>query len=66
MFFVVDYKTLFSHMQQIKGSLDIRVAFVRDIVDESLRFKRRNLAKLLEDYLCTVQRDGIGTILDVS
>ncbi|XP_063979474.1 integrator complex subunit 6 [Diachasmimorpha longicaudata] len=61
-----NYKTLFSHMQQIKGTLDIRVAFVREIVKESLRFKRRNLAKLLEDYLSTVQRDGIGTNLDVS
>ncbi|XP_011298020.1 integrator complex subunit 6 [Fopius arisanus] len=61
-----NYKTLFSHMQQIKGTLDIRVAFVREIVSESKRFKRRNLAKLLEDYLSTVQRDGIGTNLDVS
>ncbi|XP_034943678.1 integrator complex subunit 6 [Chelonus insularis] len=53
-----NYTTLFSHINQVKGTLDIRIAFVRDIVKESLRFKRRNLAKLLEEYLCTVQEDG--------
>ncbi|XP_012284732.1 integrator complex subunit 6 isoform X2 [Orussus abietinus] len=53
-----NYATLFSHLHQIQGTLDIRLAFVRDIVKESLRFKRRNLATLLEEYLKTVQEDG--------
>lgn len=53
-----NYATLFSHLYQIQGTLDIRLAFVKDIVKESLRFKRRNLAALLEDYLKTVEEDG--------
>lgn len=55
---VSDYATLFSHLHQIQGTLDIRLAFLRDIVKESLRFKRRNLASLLEEYLKTVQEDN--------
>ncbi|GAB1866663.1 Integrator complex subunit 6-A [Camponotus japonicus] len=53
-----NYATLFSHLHQIQGTLDIRLAFVKDIVKESLRFKRRNLASLLEEYLKTIQEDG--------
>lgn len=53
-----NYATLFSHLHQIQGTLDIRLAFLRDIVKESLRFKRRNLASLLEEYLKTVQEDS--------
>lgn len=56
--YFTDYATLFSHIHQLKGTLDIRIAFVREIVKESLRFKRQNLAKRLEEYLCTVQEDG--------
>lgn len=55
---VSDYAILFSHLHQIQGTLDIRLAFIRDIVKESLRFKRRNLAMLLEEYYKTVQEDG--------
>ncbi|XP_057331097.1 integrator complex subunit 6 [Microplitis mediator] len=53
-----NYATLFSYIHQVKGTLDIRIAFVREVVKESLRFKRRTLAKLLEDYLCSIQEDG--------
>nr|XP_031847785.1 integrator complex subunit 6 isoform X2 [Nomia melanderi] len=53
-----NYATLFSHLHQIQGTLDIRLAFLRDIVKESLRFKRRNLASLIEEYLKTVQEDS--------
>ncbi|XP_043283849.1 integrator complex subunit 6-B isoform X2 [Venturia canescens] len=53
-----NHGTLFSHLHQIQGTLDIRLSFVRDVVKESLRFKRRNLAKLLEEYLQSVQDDG--------
>ncbi|XP_076474895.1 integrator complex subunit 6 isoform X2 [Bombus vancouverensis nearcticus] len=53
-----NYETLFSHLHQIQGTLDIRLAFLRDIVKESLRFKRRNLASLLEDHLKNLQEDN--------
>ncbi|XP_011351707.1 integrator complex subunit 6 isoform X3 [Ooceraea biroi] len=53
-----NYATLLSHLRQIQGTLDIRLAFVKDIVKESLRFKRRNLASVLEEYLKDIQEDG--------
>ncbi|XP_012522215.2 integrator complex subunit 6 isoform X2 [Monomorium pharaonis] len=53
-----NYATLFSHLHQVQGTLDIRLAFVQDIVKESLRFKRHNLASLLEEYLKTIQEDS--------
>ncbi|KAI4479419.1 hypothetical protein M0804_011204 [Polistes exclamans] len=52
-----NHATLFTHLHQIQGTLDIRLAFVKDIVKESLRFKRRKLATLLEEYLKTIQED---------
>ncbi|XP_014470620.1 PREDICTED: integrator complex subunit 6 isoform X2 [Dinoponera quadriceps] len=52
-----NYTALLSHLHQIQGTLDIRLAFVKDIVRESLRFKRRHLASVLEDYLKTIQEE---------
>ncbi|XP_043487254.1 integrator complex subunit 6 [Polistes fuscatus] len=52
-----NHATLFTHLHQVQGTLDIRLAFVKDIVKESLRFKRRKLATLLEEYLKTIQED---------
>lgn len=55
---VSDYATLLSHLREIQGTLDIQLAFVKDIVKESLRFKRRNLASVLEEYLKDIQEGG--------
>lgn len=38
----------------MKGGLDVRVAILKDVIRESLRFKRRTLAKLLEDFMHTL------------
>lgn len=53
-----NYATLLSHLREIQGTLDIQLAFVKDIVKESLRFKRRNLASVLEEYLKDIQEGG--------
>lgn len=58
MCFFSDHATLFSHLHQVQGTLDIRLAFVRDTMKESLRFKRRNLALLLEEYLKNIQENN--------
>ena len=46
-------------LQNVKGTLDIRLIFHRDIIKEILRFKRRNLAGLLEEYTNKLQYDGL-------
>lgn len=53
-----DYATLLEHLHKLQGTLDIRLAFVRGVVKESLRFKRRNLAAQVESYLKSIQEDG--------
>ncbi|XP_011505090.1 PREDICTED: integrator complex subunit 6-B [Ceratosolen solmsi marchali] len=59
-----NFATLFTHLQVIQGSLDTRLAFVRDIVKESLRFKRRNLANLLEEYLKKLQEESKNVVIN--
>jgi integrator complex subunit 6 len=49
-----DFAPLFAHLQNIKGGLDVRVTFLKEIIHESLRFKRRYLAGLLEEFLRTM------------
>ncbi|PNF33141.1 Integrator complex subunit 6-A [Cryptotermes secundus] len=46
-----NFAPLFAHLQNIKGCLDVRVTLLKEIIHESLRFKRRYLAGLLEDFL---------------
>jgi len=62
--YVSDYATLLSHLRQIQGTLDIRLAFVKDIVKESLRFKRRNLASILEEYLKNIEKTEDGCAIN--
>ncbi|XP_001605799.2 integrator complex subunit 6-B isoform X2 [Nasonia vitripennis] len=58
-----NFTALFTHLQTIYGSLDTRLAFVRDIVKESLRFKRRKLAGMLEDYLKKLQLEDKNVVI---
>ncbi|XP_067008212.1 integrator complex subunit 6 isoform X2 [Anabrus simplex] len=46
-----NFGALFKHLQTMKGGLDVRVALLKEVIHESLRFKRRNLASSLEDFL---------------
>ena len=55
-FLFADFTTLFSHLHNIQGSLETKVAFLNEITKESLRFKRRNLAALLEEHTKKIQR----------
>ncbi|XP_058808223.1 integrator complex subunit 6 [Phymastichus coffea] len=47
-----------THLEMIQGPLDIRLSFVRDVIRETLRFKRRKLADQLEEYLKKLQKEG--------
>lgn len=51
--FFSDFAPLFTHLQNIKGGLDVRVTLLKEIIHESLRFKRHCLAGMLEDFLQT-------------
>lgn len=62
--FVTAFATLFTHLQTIHGNLDTRLAFLRDVVRELLRFKRRKLASQVEDYIKKVQAETKGVTVN--
>lgn len=56
--FVSDFAKLFEQLKQLKGSVDIKKELIREVINESLRFKRKALAKLLEDFLAGLEKNG--------
>ncbi|CAK1601893.1 unnamed protein product [Parnassius mnemosyne] len=53
-----DFTKLFECLKQLKGSVEIKKEVIRDVISESLRFKRKGLAKLLEDFLLSLEKNG--------
>lgn len=49
-----NFTELFENVKTIKGSPEIQIAVVRNVINESIRFKRANLANLLEEHLQTL------------
>lgn len=56
--FSTDFTKLFEYLKQLKGSVDIKKEVIRDVISESLRFKRKALAQLLEDFLVGLEKNG--------
>lgn len=46
-----NFSELFDNLKTIRGDLDVQISLLRLIVKESLRFKRQQLAKLLEEHI---------------
>ncbi|KAH9631664.1 hypothetical protein HF086_000319 [Spodoptera exigua] len=53
-----DYSKLFEHLKQLQGGVDVKKEVIREVINESLRFKRKALAKLLEDFLAGLEKNG--------
>ncbi|CAH0724768.1 unnamed protein product, partial [Brenthis ino] len=53
-----DFTKLFEYLKQLKGSVDVKKEVIRDVISESLRFKRKALANLLEDFLAGLEKNG--------
>uniref|UniRef100_A0A2A4K5L9 VWFA domain-containing protein n=1 Tax=Heliothis virescens TaxID=7102 RepID=A0A2A4K5L9_HELVI len=53
-----DYTKLFENLKQLQGGVDVKKEVIREVINESLRFKRKALAKLLEDFLAGLDRNG--------
>ena len=45
-----DYDALFQLLELVKGSVEVRRAFVQDIVSEATKFKRKPLIQRLEEW----------------
>ncbi|XP_022906300.1 integrator complex subunit 6-A [Onthophagus taurus] len=46
-----NFKELFENIKTLKGDTQVQVAIVKLVIQESLRFKRRHLANLLEEHI---------------
>ncbi|XP_068626188.1 integrator complex subunit 6 [Battus philenor] len=53
-----DFTKLFEYLKQLKGTVDVKKEVIRDVISESLRFKRKGLARLLEDFLVSLEKNG--------
>lgn len=60
-----DYTKLFEHLKQLQGGVDVKKEVIRDVINESLRFKRKALAKLLEDFLAGLEKNGSSASISV-
>ena len=49
-FIITDYEQLFQQMNKVQGPAEMKCHFVRAIIHEALRFKKRILANLLQQF----------------
>ena len=50
LFLSADYDAIFQHLEAVRGSVDIRRGFVREVVKEAGKFKRKQLIQQLEEW----------------
>ncbi|CAB3240509.1 unnamed protein product [Arctia plantaginis] len=60
-----DFTKLFESLKQLQGSVEVKKEVIRDVINESLRFKRRALAKLLEDFLTGLEKNGSSASMTI-
>lgn len=56
---------MFEQLKQLKGGVDIKKEVLREVINESLRFKRKALAKMLENFLISLEKNGNSTPVNV-
>lgn len=49
-FFFTDYDNIFNQLSTIQGPQEIKCAFIKDIIHEAGRFKKKVLIKMLEQF----------------
>ncbi|CAG9861724.1 unnamed protein product [Phyllotreta striolata] len=50
-----NYTELFESIKTLRGDIDMQIKVIKLIIKESLRFKRRNLADMLEEHIRTLK-----------
>lgn len=46
-----NFKELFENLKTLRGDTQVQVSVVKLVIQESLRFKRKHLANLLEEHI---------------
>ncbi|KAK3931107.1 Integrator complex subunit 6-A [Frankliniella fusca] len=49
-----NFGPLLELLQTLKGGVEVRVPVLQEIIEESIRFKRRALVSVLQQYLCDI------------
>ncbi|XP_013400785.1 integrator complex subunit 6 [Lingula anatina] len=55
-----NYAPLFQHLGCIQGNLDLKLTFLRDVIHEASRFKKRALIEMLEQFEETLVKKEMG------
>lgn len=50
-FVCVGYEVIFQTLENVQGSVEAKKLFVRDIIKEAERFRKKQLIQYLEDWL---------------
>lgn len=56
-----NFGPLLEQLENLKGGVDVRIPVLQEIIDESLRFKRRALATVLQQFLTNMQANTTST-----
>lgn len=57
-FFVSDFTELFNQLKCLRGGLAVKKVVLQEVIDESLRFKRKALSNLLQDFSAAMEKNG--------
>lgn len=49
-FISLDYDNLFHQLNSVQGNMELKCAFVKDIIHEAGRFKKKVLIQMLEQF----------------
>lgn len=60
-----DFTKLFESLKRLQGSVEVKKEVVREVINESLRFKRKALAKLLDDFLAGLEKNGSSASISI-
>ena len=52
----LDFTLLFDQLKELRGSLEIQIEYLHDIIEESKKFKRKKLILQLEQFMKTKLR----------
>ncbi|XP_077295823.1 integrator complex subunit 6 [Arctopsyche grandis] len=53
-----DFSELFTQLKMLRGGVIMKREVLHEVIEESLRFKRKGLSKLLQQFVATMEKNG--------
>ena len=54
----LDHEVIFQSLESVQGTLEAKKLFVKDIIKEAQRFRKKQLMQSLEDWLTKLSTSG--------